>query len=188
MSVLETFHVCLCMEWVFGWGWGLDAPAHPSATILWPRVTCSLMLPFDSDYRHGGERDSSLQPSLSGSFWESFDASFGRQFLQHQSVDGEIGAASQPRRGSSTGWLIRGSKVFSVKKCKSEHVGLGMGLVNINMLTDRLALLLNHSKDPVQVSWSEAAMFSAFEGVMGPKLVEVEVLTERLALRRSSSG
>ena len=21
-------------------GWGLDAPAHPSATILWPRVTC----------------------------------------------------------------------------------------------------------------------------------------------------
>ena len=23
-----------------GWGWGLDAPAHPSATILWPQVTC----------------------------------------------------------------------------------------------------------------------------------------------------
>ena len=21
-------------------GWGLDAPAHPSATVLWPRVTC----------------------------------------------------------------------------------------------------------------------------------------------------
>ena len=24
-----------------GWGWGLNAPAHPSATILWPCLTCS---------------------------------------------------------------------------------------------------------------------------------------------------
>jgi len=38
--------VCGCVsawhEWLerLGWGWGLDAPAHPSATILWPRVTC----------------------------------------------------------------------------------------------------------------------------------------------------
>ena len=26
-----------------GWGWGLDAPAHSSATILWPRITCYLL-------------------------------------------------------------------------------------------------------------------------------------------------
>ena len=28
------------LEGGLGWGWRLDAPAHPSATILWPRVTC----------------------------------------------------------------------------------------------------------------------------------------------------
>ena len=42
-SVFDTFCVCLCVcrgEWGFGCGLGLDAPAHPSATILWPRVTC----------------------------------------------------------------------------------------------------------------------------------------------------
>ena len=39
MSVLDTFYVCLCMEWGFGCGWGLNAHAHPSATILWPRLT-----------------------------------------------------------------------------------------------------------------------------------------------------
>ena len=33
MSVLDTFYVCLCMEWGLGFGWGLHAPAHPSATI-----------------------------------------------------------------------------------------------------------------------------------------------------------
>ena len=36
-SVLDTFCVCLCVEGVWmglGCGWGLDAPAHPSATIL----------------------------------------------------------------------------------------------------------------------------------------------------------
>ena len=36
--------VCECagggLEVWLGWGWGLDAPAHLSATILWPRVTC----------------------------------------------------------------------------------------------------------------------------------------------------
>ena len=40
--VLDIFYVCLCMEWGLGCGWGLDAPAHPSAPILWPRITCSL--------------------------------------------------------------------------------------------------------------------------------------------------
>ena len=30
---------CVCVG-DMGYGWGLDAPAHPSATILWPRVTC----------------------------------------------------------------------------------------------------------------------------------------------------
>ena len=46
--------VCGCVsawqEWLgvgLGWGWGLDAPAHPSATILWPRVTC---LSTDGDF------------------------------------------------------------------------------------------------------------------------------------------
>ena len=42
----ERFRCFLCM-WVGDlWcGLGLDAPAHPSATILWPRVTCSSFLP-----------------------------------------------------------------------------------------------------------------------------------------------
>ena len=39
--------------WVWGWGlgcgWGLDAPAHPSATILWPRVTCLLIIAESSE-------------------------------------------------------------------------------------------------------------------------------------------
>ena len=43
----RTFDRCLCV-WVWwrgvgvwsGWCWGLDALAHPSATILWPCVTC----------------------------------------------------------------------------------------------------------------------------------------------------
>ena len=39
-SVLDTFCVCLTVGGGLGCGWGLDAPAHPSATILWPRVTC----------------------------------------------------------------------------------------------------------------------------------------------------
>ena len=34
----ECFRYFLCMFVCFGWR--LDAPAHPSATILWPRVTC----------------------------------------------------------------------------------------------------------------------------------------------------
>ena len=33
-SVLDTFCVCLGVEGGLGCGWGLDAPAHPSATIL----------------------------------------------------------------------------------------------------------------------------------------------------------
>ena len=32
-----------------GYGWGLDASAHPSATILRPRVTCSSDTGLDSD-------------------------------------------------------------------------------------------------------------------------------------------
>ena len=36
--------VCVCVGRGVGrgvgCGWGLAAPAHPSATILWPRVTC----------------------------------------------------------------------------------------------------------------------------------------------------
>ena len=39
-NFLDTVYVCLCMKWGLGCGWGLDAPAHPSATILWPRVAC----------------------------------------------------------------------------------------------------------------------------------------------------
>ena len=43
-SVLEAFRVCVWVGkgvgWGIGCGWGLAAPAHPSATILWPRVTC----------------------------------------------------------------------------------------------------------------------------------------------------
>ena len=33
-SVLDTFCVCLSVGGGLGCGWGLDAPAHPSATIL----------------------------------------------------------------------------------------------------------------------------------------------------------
>ena len=37
-SVLEAFFVCVCVRrgvrWGVGCGWGLAAPAHPSATIL----------------------------------------------------------------------------------------------------------------------------------------------------------
>ena len=32
-SVLDTVCVCLCVGWELGCGWGLDALAHPSATI-----------------------------------------------------------------------------------------------------------------------------------------------------------
>ena len=43
-SDLEAFCVCVCVGrgvgWGVGCGWGLAAPAHPSATILWPHVTC----------------------------------------------------------------------------------------------------------------------------------------------------
>ena len=34
MSVFDTFCVCLSVGSGFGCGWGLDASAHPSATIL----------------------------------------------------------------------------------------------------------------------------------------------------------
>ena len=33
-SVFDTFCVCLSVGGGLGCGWGLDAPAHPSATIL----------------------------------------------------------------------------------------------------------------------------------------------------------
>ena len=33
-SVFDTFFVCLSVGGGLGCGWGLDAPAHPSATIL----------------------------------------------------------------------------------------------------------------------------------------------------------
>ena len=36
-----TCCVCVCVGWGVGCGWVLAAPAHPSATILWPLVTCS---------------------------------------------------------------------------------------------------------------------------------------------------
>ncbi len=49
-SVLKAFCVCVCVGrgvgWGVGCGWGLAAPAHLSATILWPRVTCFLFLSF----------------------------------------------------------------------------------------------------------------------------------------------
>ena len=35
----EVHSFSRCHTWL-GWDWGLDALAHPSATILWPRVTC----------------------------------------------------------------------------------------------------------------------------------------------------
>ena len=34
MSVFDIFFVCLSVGGGFGCGWGLDAPAHPSVTIL----------------------------------------------------------------------------------------------------------------------------------------------------------
>ena len=37
-SVLEAFWVCVCVGRGVGCGWWLAAPAHPSATILWPCV------------------------------------------------------------------------------------------------------------------------------------------------------
>ena len=36
----EAFCVCFCVGKGVGCGWGLAAPAHPSATILRPRITC----------------------------------------------------------------------------------------------------------------------------------------------------
>ena len=42
----DTFCICLSVGGGFGCGWGLDAPAHPSATILWPRVTCCCSIGF----------------------------------------------------------------------------------------------------------------------------------------------
>ena len=33
-SVFDTYYVCLRVGGGLGCGWGLDAPAHPSATIL----------------------------------------------------------------------------------------------------------------------------------------------------------
>ena len=33
-----------------GYGWGLDAPAHPSTMILWPRVTCSFPIHNGNDH------------------------------------------------------------------------------------------------------------------------------------------
>ena len=49
-SVLDTLCVCLCVGRRLGCGWGLDAPAHLSATILWPCITCSfqdwILFPF----------------------------------------------------------------------------------------------------------------------------------------------
>ena len=43
-AFLKTFCVCLSVSRVLGCRWGLDAPAHPSATILWPCVTCFLVI------------------------------------------------------------------------------------------------------------------------------------------------
>ena len=38
------------VEGGLGWGRALDAPAHPIATILWPRITCY----FHFDHKPGG--------------------------------------------------------------------------------------------------------------------------------------
>ena len=51
MMLQLVLFVCDCVGGgLGGCGWGLDAPAHPSATILWPRVTCfipcSQQIPF----------------------------------------------------------------------------------------------------------------------------------------------
>ena len=44
MSFLEALCVFVCVgrgvKWGVVFGWGLAAPAQPSATKLWPRVTC----------------------------------------------------------------------------------------------------------------------------------------------------
>ena len=61
----EWENKCLEAFWVYIWGvgcgLGLDAPAHPSATILWPCVTCfcfpmSLSQPFFLRQFHDGWR------------------------------------------------------------------------------------------------------------------------------------
>ena len=48
MSVLEAFYVCVCVEKGVGWGvecrWELATPAHLSAMIFWPRITCCVCL------------------------------------------------------------------------------------------------------------------------------------------------
>ena len=50
MMLQLVLFVCNCNGgglgvWL-GWGWGLDTPTHPSATILWPRVTCYFVATF----------------------------------------------------------------------------------------------------------------------------------------------
>ena len=40
MLQLYCVFVCVGGGFGFGWGWELDSPAYPSATILWPRVSC----------------------------------------------------------------------------------------------------------------------------------------------------
>ena len=42
------FLILFAYFWLLGVGWGLDAPAQPSATILWPHVTCLSMVPNHS--------------------------------------------------------------------------------------------------------------------------------------------
>ena len=52
-SIFDTFCEGLSVGGGLGCEWGLDAPAHSSATILWPRVTCSqLSLYFERSYTH----------------------------------------------------------------------------------------------------------------------------------------
>ena len=50
VEMWKNKHFCECLFVMDRYGWGLDAPAHPSATILWPRVTCiviySTLVPF----------------------------------------------------------------------------------------------------------------------------------------------
>ena len=60
VKVFDTFCVCLSVGGGLGCGWGLDAPAHPSATILWPRVTCFYCKRFRVTVLHS---NSSLQHS-----------------------------------------------------------------------------------------------------------------------------
>ena len=42
------YFLCMfvCEGWGLGFGWGLEAPAHPSATILWPCVTCFFFINY----------------------------------------------------------------------------------------------------------------------------------------------